>query len=197
MSYLRTVKPRTLQRIDEQGPDQGDHSIGEIHHSVGPFEEFRTNLALSKMAGRALREIHGQKIDAKTRLANTATAIAETQMATAMIARAVPVISGSMERLNAQAHAGDQNYTAQEAVAIQSHFHARQSNRAEIERDARDGGLSQHEVDVAISFCEANLAADIERTRARTARCKEAAEALYQRALSGILAVRLPIGPTN
>ena len=46
-----------------------------------------------------------------------------------------------------------------------------------------------------MSFCDSNMADDIARTRARTNRCKLAAEALYERALGGIIAVRLPTMP--
>ena len=192
MHELKPAKPVALQRIDDGEREESANLVARIRSKVGTWEEFRTNRAVSKMAGRALREVHSQKINADTRLANTAISIAEVQMATAMVGRAVPIMAGSMERLNAQANASDQAYTAQEAAAVQSHFHARRRNRDEIERDSRACGLSEQETNAAISFAEANMADDISRTRARTVRCKQAAEALYERALDGILAVRMP-----
>jgi len=197
MSNITPVSPNRLQRADEPIGSEGPASLSDLRNRIGLFEEYRTNRALSKRAGEALREIEGNQIASKMRLANTAITIAETQVATAMIARAVPVISGAMERLNAQAIAADQAYSAQEGAAIQSHFHFRQKLRGAIERDVEVSGLSEQERDAALSFADANLADDINRTRARTQRCKQAADALYDRALSGFVSVRLPSAPSN
>jgi hypothetical protein len=197
MSQLQPARPASIQRTSEPGFDQRARVASEIGRLMGPLQRIRTEIAVSAHAGRTLREVRNDDTDAKARIAKTATAIAEVQMTTAMVARAVPVIAGTLAQLNAQANAADQNYTTQEAAAVESHFHARKANRTAIEQDARDFGLSQQEVDVALSFAEANMADDIARTRRRTARCKEAADALNDRALMGILNMRLPSVPGN
>ena len=197
MSNITPAGPAAVSRAEESLGSDGPVSLSDLRNRIGIYEEYRTNRALSKRSGQALREIQSNEIASKTRLANTAITIAETQVATAMIARAVPVISGAMERLNAQAIAADQAYSAQEGAAIQSHFHSRHKLRHEIERDVGASGLSAQERDAALSFADANLADDINRTRTRTQRCKEAADALYDRALSGFVAVRLPSAPSN
>ena len=189
---LKPVTPSSLRRAESPNGGDAAESIADLERKTGAIQRLRSDVATSSIAGKALRVAKARQIEAHARLADTAISIAESQLTTAMVTRAMPVIAGMVERLNASANAADQALSEQEAAAIQDHLRAREEVRAEILRASNRHGIPEAEVAACISFAEANAAHDVERARERTMRAKQANEALSQRALDSVLAAKLP-----
>jgi hypothetical protein len=149
------------------------------------------------VAGRAIKNIQKRQIQAEARIAETAIAIAETKIGITMVARAVPIITGLTQVLTAATNAADQAISMQEASCVASTIIGREATRAEVTKISQQHHLPDDETAALVSFVDANAANDITRLRARAQQVKETNEILYERALSGIKAAKLPGETSN
>jgi hypothetical protein len=171
-------------------PDPGGRAVLALRDRIGPLETLRTGRAISREAGRALREIESLKAAAAVRIAETAITSDTTKICAAIAARAMPSIGALTTALNTSCAAVDASLTTSCAADVVGHITTRTRNRASIESLVSVGQLCAEEASILTGGIENDFADDVERSRIRMKAAKTAVSRLHNHALSGIESTR-------
>lgn len=160
--------------------------LSSLREKTGFVSRIKANIATSKAAGKAIKEIEVEKVQAEARIAFTAIKLGEAAIRAALVGSAMPKIGALATRVNAATTAVDQALTNGAAAEVYTHINNRTSNVNLANELHTSGKINKEEKEVITSFAQADAAEDIERSRQRMADAKEAVATLHGFTVKGI-----------
>lgn len=164
----------------------------EKHTSL--MDRWRADRAASRQAGHSLAELKTARILAEQRIANTALKIAEVQIKCALVSGSMMRIGALTADLNQKTAAVEERLTTGGHAELIAHCENRAASVNSFKGLEQQGRISSEESDAMTSFAQADLVDDINRSRERTRKAKEAVGALHGFALDGIARAKDSVG---
>ena len=165
-----------------------------IEKHTGILDRWRADRAASRQAGHSLAELKTARIQAEQRIATTAFKIAEAQIKTALVSGSMMQIGALTMDLNHKTAAVEQRLTSGSHGELIGHLQNRAASVGAIKALEQDGRISEQEATALTSFAQADAVEDINRSRERTRKAKEAVETLHGFALDGIARAKDSVG---
>jgi hypothetical protein len=180
-------QPRNTRLESVAPPSLAPHAnLAVIERHTTIFDRWRADRVASRQAGYSLAEIKTARIQTNERIATTVLKIAEAQIKTALVSGSIMQIGALTMDLNNKTTAVEQRLTTGSQGELISHLQNRAASVAAIAQLEQNGQISAQEAAALISFAEADTVEDINRSRERTCKAKQAVEALHGFALDGI-----------
>jgi hypothetical protein len=158
------------------------------------LDRWRADRAASRQAGYSLADLKTQRILAEQRIANTALKIAEVQIKSALVAGSMARIGALAADLNQKTAAVEERLTTGNHAELVAHCENRAASVASFKSLEQQGRISPEEATALTSFAQGDLVDDINRSRDRTNKAKEALGALHGFALDGIARAKDSVG---
>jgi hypothetical protein len=175
---------------DQELEPHGARAVSALDKKIGPFERFRTDRAVSREAGRAVRTIEALRVESAVQIAETAITSETTKICAAIATRASTSIGALTKTLNTSCAAVQATLTTSFAADVVGHIGSRAQNRSAIERLQSAGKLTEGESEAVVGMIEEAHARDIEDSRLYMEAAKGAVRRLHATALSGIQSAR-------
>lgn len=161
-------------------------SVMSIENQTGLVDRWRARREASRQAGRSLTVLKTEFVLAQTRIGLTALKLAEAQTKSAMVSSALVQIGALTLNLNQMTTAVEQRLTTGGHGEVISHMENRAASTTEIKELEKNGRISADESTALMSFVQADAVDDINRSRERTLKAKDAVGMLHGLALEGI-----------
>jgi hypothetical protein len=193
---IRPVTRSTGSRLEPVTPPSlATHAnVAAIERHTSVLGRWRADSVANRQASYSLAEIKTLCIQTNERIACTALKIAEAQIKTALVSGSIMQIGALTMDLNNKTAAVEQQLTTGGHGEFISHLENRAASVASIMELERSGRISTQEATVLTSFAEADAVEDINRSRERTLKAKQAVEMLHAFALEGIARAKESVG---
>jgi len=169
-------------------------SFHALEKHTGMIDRWRADRTASREAGHHLADLRTAYIQAEAGIALTGLKIGEAQIKTALVSTAMVQIGALTTELNAKTASVEQRLTTGSHGELIAHLQNRAASVAAIKALERDGRVLPEEAEALISFAQADAIDDINRSRERTRKAKDAVEALHSFALDGIARAKNNVG---
>jgi hypothetical protein len=179
---------RTDTRLEPISPPSlaASTNLVAIEKHTNIFDRWRADRAASRQAGYSLAELKTAGIQAEHRIANTALKIAEVKIRCALVSGSLLQIGALTVDLNQKTAAVEERLTTGSHAEVIAHLENRAASVCSFKALEGEGRISSEEATVLASFAQVDAVDDINRSRERTRKAKEALGALHGFALDGI-----------
>jgi hypothetical protein len=158
-----------------------------LRSKTGLFKRIDVALAVSEVAGEALKTIETQAIQSQVNIALTAQNLAEAALCSSMVARAMPQIGALAVSVNAATTTVDQALASSVAAETISHYRNR-AQMVELTKNLhQDGSITSDEASAIIRNAVEDAERGIARSRERMYGAEDAVAILHNFALTGIV----------
>lgn len=157
-----------------------------LERHTGFFDRRRANRVGSRAASGLLADLKTAVVQADYEVALTVLSIAKTKIKTALVSSSIMQIGPLTIDLNAKTAAVHERLTSANSGELVTHLQNRAASVASIKSMERDERVSADEATALIAFADADAVDDINRSRERNRKAKDAVEALHNFALDGI-----------
>lgn len=179
----------SMPKIDNLDADllcSGKREERALRNKTGFIKKLDVALAVSEVAGEALKTIQTQTIQSQVNITLTAQKLAEAALCSSMVARAMPQIGALAVSVNAATTTVDQALAGSVAAETISHYQNRSQMVSLTKALLEEGSITADEATAIIRNAVEDADRGIARSRERMYGAEDAVAILHNFALKGI-----------